>query len=103
MGIYKLQVEHTFKKRWKALKKRCHDPSTKDWHRYGGRGITLCEEWQHDWRPMLEHMGYPPTLHHVMDRIDNDRGYEPGNMRWVDRQTSALNRKRTWKWGDGKT
>lgn len=77
---------------WSGAKARCRDPKSKSWPNYGGRGITFAPEWD-DFRVFILHMGVrPPGT--TLDRINNDRGYEPGNCRWADKKTQANNRRR---------
>lgn len=76
---------------WSAMIERCTVPTHKSFHRYGGRGIAVCERWRSDFRNFLADMGEPePGL--SLDRIDNDRGYEPGNCRWTTAKVQANNR-----------
>lgn len=84
---------------WYHMIYRCTDPSDDAYSRYGGRGITVCQEWLGnpigltafcDWA--LSH-GYDNSL--TIDRIGNDLGYYPSNCRWVSSSTQACNRKVT--------
>ncbi len=59
------------KKSWSAMLDRCRNPRYKSWHRYGGRGITVCERWQ-EFGNFLADMGTKPSRDHQIDRIDND-------------------------------
>jgi hypothetical protein len=64
--------------------RRCCDPSDKSYSRYGGRGITVCDEWRNDRNSFVRWCmanGYAPGLQ--IDRIDNDKGYSPDNCRFV--------------------
>lgn len=79
-------------KTWLAMIDRCTKPEHPAFHRYGGRGITVCPEWTASFLDFLEHVGQPPTPRHELDRRDNNRGYEPGNVRWVTPKENALNR-----------
>lgn len=76
---------------WSDLVGRCTRSSHKRWADYGGRGITVCDRWL-DFANFLADVGdRPPGM--TLDRIDNDRGYEPGNVRWTDYSTQAKNRR----------
>ncbi len=76
---------------WKDIRRRCYCPSRKRWEDYGGRGIGMCKRWR-DWFPnFVKDMGLCPSPNHSIDRIDNDWHYEPGNCRWANHSTQALN------------
>lgn len=78
---------------WQQMRLRCTDPGHQAWKDYGGRGITVCPQWMESPQRFLADMGSKPTAAHELDRIDNDRGYEPGNCRWVLRTTNCRNRR----------
>jgi hypothetical protein len=78
---------------WKAMVGRCHNPRNRAYHRYGGRGISVCDRWR-DFTAFLADMGERPSGL-TIDRIDNDKGYEPGNCRWAGWHAQNQNRRST--------
>lgn len=89
---------------WSNMRERCYNENGKEFHRYGGRGITVCNEWLNsfeafrDWA--LSHE-YAEDL--TIDRINNDSGYSPENCQWVPRgYNSAKNFGKTYEeWKNG--
>ncbi len=75
---------------WAAALQRCYNPSVRNFGRYGGRGITVCERW-HKFDNFLADMGEPPSPKHSLDRINNNGHYEPSNCRWATIETQANN------------
>lgn len=78
---------------WKNMLERCENPQHSGYEDYGGRGITVCEEW-HKFFPFYSWSlinGYDNNL--TIDRIDNDKGYSPNNCRWVSQKENSRNRR----------
>lgn len=80
---------------WVHMRERCLNPDHPGFANYGGRGITVCALWQDSFDSFVEHVGLPPTRFHSLDRIDNGKGYEPGNVRWATAETQRGNSRRT--------
>lgn len=78
---------------WSNIIARCTRPRSQAWANYGGRGITICDRWRHDFVAFLADVGSRPSSLHSIDRIDNDCGYEPGNVRWATSSDQAKNRR----------
>ena len=78
-------------KSWQAMKQRCSNPGATSYRMYGGRGIAVCEEWMGSFAAFLRDMGKRPPGK-TLDRIDNNKGYAPGNCRWASPVTQSTNR-----------
>lgn len=90
-GTHKNSTEY---KAWKAMRERCNNPRCRHFANYGGRGIKVCARWS-DFALFLADMGRKPTPKHSIDRVDNDKGYEPENCRWATPSEQACNRQNT--------
>lgn len=77
---------------WRSMVSRCENSGHPQFHVYGGRGISVCAKWRDSFAEFAEYMGDRPEGTSV-DRIDNDRGYEPGNVRWATPREQARNRR----------
>lgn len=98
---YKHGLSYSFlHSRWKNIKGRCLNPNHQDYKYYGGRGITICDEWRDDFKAFynhvvnLPHYGEPGM---TIDRENNNEGYKPGNVRWVDMKTQRGNQRKRIK------
>lgn len=82
---------------WCNIIQRCENPSSPGWSVYGAREIRVCPRWKESFAAFLADVGERPTLKHSIDRIDNNKGYEPGNVRWATAREQSRN-KRNNKW-----
>lgn len=78
---------------WTGMKQRCQNENYEGFHNYGGRGISVCNSWQvfesfYDWASVN---AYSQGL--WLDRLDNDKNYEPSNCRWVTPKSSSRNKR----------
>ncbi|MGL5717266.1 MAG: hypothetical protein ACRCX2_29915 [Paraclostridium sp.] len=83
------KIYHVFN----SMKSRCYSINNKSYHRYGGRGVTICNEWLNDVTKFVKWSydnGYNQGL--SIDRIDVNGNYEPSNCRWTDKSTQSRNK-----------
>jgi hypothetical protein len=87
---------------WRSIVARCCNPKSTGYAYYGGLGVTVCDQWRRDFAAFLRDVGPRPSLHHSIDRIKNERGYLPGNVRWATAREQARNRRNNvYVWFDG--
>lgn len=101
-GCYKREVAASFSgthgqsksltyESWTQMRQRCLNPNHHAWASYGGRGITICAAWG-SFEQFLTDMGERP-VGTTLDRIDSNRGYEPGNCRWASNKEQQRNKR----------
>lgn len=79
---------------WLSMKQRCLDPKNKKYAGYGGRGIRVCDRWL-DFANFIADMGRRPPGRMTIERLDNERGYEPGNCKWATYGEQSKNQRKT--------
>jgi hypothetical protein len=81
---------------WDSIKYRCLNPNYRQWKDYGGRGVTICDEWAKSFEAFYDYVSKLPNYRgkgYSIDRINNDGNYEPGNVRWATRIEQNRNRR----------
>lgn len=89
-GLSKTRIYHI----WRGMKSRCYDKNNKKYKHYGGRGITICQEWLNSFvkfRDYLYSIGYADEM--IMDRINNDGNYTPTNVRLTTYKINNRNKR----------
>ena len=87
----KNQTKHKLYRCWASMRLRCNCPTHPNYHRYGGRGISVCERWN-SFDLFVEDMGPKPSPTHSIERVDNDGGYCPSNCVWATSQEQNKNK-----------
>jgi len=81
------------------MRRRCHQPDRPDYKNYGGRGITVCDEWRFGFGDLtgfevfFRDMGSRPSLDHTLDRVDNSKPYSAANCRWSTSRQQHRNKR----------
>lgn len=90
-------MSHTFiHNEWLGIKQRCNNPKSNSYNRYGRRGIKMCEKWENDFIAFYDYVSKLPNYGkkgYTLDRIDNNKGYEPNNVRWATAKEQCRNRR----------
>lgn len=81
---------------WAAMRSRCLVKSSGNYHKYGAKGVTICDRWKESFENFLEDMGKRPEGT-SLDRTDCSKGYSPDNCRWATIEEQNQNRS-PWKW-----
>lgn len=95
-------------KLWYGIKARCYNPKNPGFKNYGGRGIKMQESWILNFGAFQQYVMSLPKYDLVesekltLDRIDNDKGYEEGNLRWATKEEQLSNRREYKKKPRGK-
>ena len=79
---------------WRTMVNRCYNKTQDSYSNYGGRGMAVCKRWL-KFENFLDDMGDRPFLNAQIDRIDNNKGYQPDNCRWVTPKENARNKLNT--------
>lgn len=78
---------------WRSMIARCTIPSSTSFRYYGGRGIKVCKHWLRSFLAFLASVGRRPSAKHSLERLDNNKGYFPSNVKWTLRSLQSTNRR----------
>ncbi len=93
-GMHHGLSEHLYYTKWANMLDRCYNPQSKPYKDYGGRGIYVFEDWRKDAEKFIQYILELPkksVKHNSIDRINNDEGYIPGNLRWATKSQQSIN------------
>lgn len=81
---------------WANMMRRCYDKRSERYQHYGARGIGVTKRWHiftNFRKDIVDEIGYRPSDHHSLDRINNDKGYRPSNVRWATNSVQQKNKR----------
>lgn len=84
--------KHPLYSTWRNMIYRCTNPKCGWFRWYGARGVTVCDRWKTSLAAFVEDMGPKPSPNMTLDRVNNSKGYEPGNCRWATAKEQSENR-----------
>jgi hypothetical protein len=79
---------------WQHMLQRCYNTKLPRYSDYGGRGITVCDEWRYSFETFYKDMGPRPSPKHSLERENNNLGYGPGNVIWATQSVQTRNTRR---------
>ena len=77
---------------WQAMRQRCSNKNEQGYAHYGARGIQVCDRWQR-FENFFADMGWRPSVGWSIERVDNNKGYQPDNCRWITDAEQTRNRR----------
>lgn len=80
---------------WLCMKSRCLNTNDTNYSNYGGRGITICNEWINSFEQFYKDLGKKPNNKYTLERIDTNGNYVKNNCKWSTRQNQSNNRRNT--------
>jgi hypothetical protein len=78
---------------WCEIIRRTENENCEAFKNYGGRGIAMCSAWRSSYAEFLKDVGMKPSPKHSIERIDNNKGYEPGNCKWATINEQCRNKR----------